>query len=119
MPSSSGHTLHSALFDFPSMSRDNPEGQLVHEYVQFLSDMNMVKLFTVASAMWLAYDNILTLPREISHVWRAKWTIHRVLYIFLRIVALISMVFYLLVGLSTRLPAQVRAFCFGWDKYST
>ncbi|KZT29434.1 hypothetical protein NEOLEDRAFT_600540 [Neolentinus lepideus HHB14362 ss-1] len=83
---------------------------LFDQYLQFVHDIYVVNLFTAAAAMWLLYDTVLTFPREVSHVWRANWTFSKVLYIILRYICVITMIFYVSVGPSTGFPSSVTAF---------
>ncbi|KAJ6498107.1 hypothetical protein C8R47DRAFT_1112840 [Mycena vitilis] len=55
----------------------------------------------LAALMWVAYDLVLTMDREIWSVWRAPWSVTKCMYLFLRYNSLAALAFYFMETLGT------------------
>ncbi|KAH7913289.1 hypothetical protein BJ138DRAFT_1146324 [Hygrophoropsis aurantiaca] len=60
--------------------------------VDAVADLRLVLYATVAAATILAYDYLLTFDLELQHIWRARWSILKVLYILTRYLPFFGMV---------------------------
>lgn len=89
------------------------EQQLVG-LIEAVQQTYMVNLAAAAALTWLAYEIIHTMVLEISHVWKAEFTIHKVLYYVVRYWTLYSMIFTLAVNTNTSVPLH---FCRHWFWY--
>ncbi|KAJ7289537.1 hypothetical protein C8J57DRAFT_1493969 [Mycena rebaudengoi] len=63
---------------------------------------------------WAAYELLLNFPSETSTVWKAKWSIPKVLYLALRYYGLANLGFYVAVSTSFHAPFKI---CQGWFYY--
>ncbi|RDB30268.1 hypothetical protein Hypma_007175 [Hypsizygus marmoreus] len=63
-----------------------------------------VNLSSVACLTWVMYDTLASLDEEIEYIWKARWTIVKVLYISMRYFGLLwviyETVFHILPGTS-------------------
>ncbi|KAI0767224.1 hypothetical protein C8Q74DRAFT_1370047 [Fomes fomentarius] len=61
--------------------------------VGVFQDLQVVLLNNVAAVAWVAFDILVTFPQEVSLIWKAKWSIPKVLYFLVRYYTLISLLF--------------------------
>ncbi|OBZ79101.1 hypothetical protein A0H81_00286 [Grifola frondosa] len=83
------------------MSTDNPLATLLHEeklFIQAVQDTFMVNMCTAAALTWLAYDILLNIEQEITLIWRAKWSLSKVLYFLVRYYTLLSLILNVVVN---------------------
>ncbi|KAH9886205.1 hypothetical protein C8Q73DRAFT_669175 [Cubamyces lactineus] len=70
----------------------------VQQLVQVISDTYVSNLCTAAAATWLSYDIILTFSQEVDLVWRAKWSLPKLLFLLVRYYTLLSLLLTLAVN---------------------
>ncbi|KAI0705565.1 hypothetical protein C8Q76DRAFT_801310 [Earliella scabrosa] len=63
----------------------------LQQLVSVVDDLHLVWLSNVAATAWVAYDILVTFSQEVSLVWRARWSIPKVLYFIVRYYTLISL----------------------------
>ncbi|KAI1792409.1 hypothetical protein LXA43DRAFT_1006440 [Ganoderma leucocontextum] len=85
-----------------------------HFLIQAVEDTFTVNLAAAAAVTWVAYDITLTFGDEVTLIWRAKWTLQKVIYFFVRYYGLFALIFYFSVNSSTTVPFSV---CRGWVYY--
>ncbi|TFK89334.1 hypothetical protein K466DRAFT_597871 [Polyporus arcularius HHB13444] len=91
----------------PPTPAAHAQGPELQQYVGVIRDIHVANLCNVAAAAWLAYDICITFPQEVSLVWRAKWSIPKVLYFLVRYYTLISLLMMLAVANSLTVPVSV------------
>ncbi|PIL29197.1 hypothetical protein GSI_09246 [Ganoderma sinense ZZ0214-1] len=64
-------------------------------FIQAIEDTFVVNLSAAAAATWVAYDITLTFGDEVTFIWRAKWTMQKVMYFLVRYYGLFALLFYL------------------------
>ncbi|THG99454.1 hypothetical protein EW026_g2880 [Hermanssonia centrifuga] len=74
--------------------------------VQFLRVDSYVNL---ACLTFLAYDTCLGFSEELEHVWRARWTLPKFLYLFMRYYSLAHLLITFCVNIRTGLPENLYA----------
>ncbi|KAJ6489993.1 hypothetical protein C8R45DRAFT_1096960 [Mycena sanguinolenta] len=62
---------------------------------------NFVQGSAIAAVMWVVYDLSLTWDRELSSVWRASWSISKILFIFSRYHTILALGFFLMEAVGT------------------
>ncbi|KAI0753311.1 hypothetical protein C8Q80DRAFT_506481 [Daedaleopsis nitida] len=67
-------------------------------FYQAVGDTFAVNLAAAAASTWIAYDICLTFADEVELVWKAKWSIPKVLYFGVRYYGLAASLMYLLVS---------------------
>jgi len=70
----------------------------------FLGDVFSVKCSMVASFAFLLFDHVLTWPAEFKHVWRARWSFAKFLYIATHYCGLFILIIYTAVFFKNRMP---------------
>ncbi|PIL29191.1 hypothetical protein GSI_09240 [Ganoderma sinense ZZ0214-1] len=64
-------------------------------FFQVVQDTFTTNLVAAAAVTWIGYDICLTFAKEVELVWRARWTLPKVLYIAIRYYGLAAALFYL------------------------
>ncbi|KAJ7356594.1 hypothetical protein DFH08DRAFT_953931 [Mycena albidolilacea] len=62
---------------------------------------NALQGSALAALIWVGYDSVLTLDREVASVWRSPWSVTKCLYLFLRYNSLAALAFYFVETLGT------------------
>ncbi|KAJ7836364.1 hypothetical protein B0H14DRAFT_3705132 [Mycena olivaceomarginata] len=62
---------------------------------------NALQGSALAALIWVGYDSVLTLDREVASVWRSPWSVTKCLYLFLRYNSLVALAFYFVETLGT------------------
>ncbi|KAF7341561.1 hypothetical protein MSAN_02052900 [Mycena sanguinolenta] len=63
---------------------------------------NYLQGSATAALTWVVYDVCLTLDREIASVWRASWTVSKVLFLFSRYHTILALGFFLMEAIGTK-----------------
>ncbi|KAJ6569475.1 hypothetical protein B0H19DRAFT_1373628 [Mycena capillaripes] len=66
-----------------------------------LAGPNALQGNAMAALVWVAYDLLLSLDREIVSVWKSPWSVTKCLYLFLRYNSLLALAFYFMETLGT------------------
>ncbi|OBZ66913.1 hypothetical protein A0H81_13253 [Grifola frondosa] len=61
-------------------------------FIQAVHDTFVVNLSTAAALTWLVYDIFLNIEQEITLIWRARWSMVKVLYFLVRYYILLSLI---------------------------
>ncbi|EJF61817.1 hypothetical protein DICSQDRAFT_169834 [Dichomitus squalens LYAD-421 SS1] len=78
--------------------------QGIELFIQLIGDTTVVNRAAAAASTWLAYDICLTLAEEVELVWKARWSLPKVLYFLVRYYALSTSLLYLSVNSSPDPP---------------
>ncbi|KZO90768.1 hypothetical protein CALVIDRAFT_602662 [Calocera viscosa TUFC12733] len=78
-------------------------------------DVQAFGFSSMAACAWLFYDTVIAMDQEIEHIWRAKISAVKVLYIFARHANLGIMIFLATTGAAHSLPDAV---CHAWPSVS-
>ncbi|KAI0705480.1 hypothetical protein C8Q76DRAFT_801233 [Earliella scabrosa] len=85
---------------------------------QAVGDTFTVNLGAVAASTWIAYDICLTFADEVELVWKAKWSLPKVLYFGVRYYGLVASLLYATVNSSRTVPYSMYVvLCHGWTWY--
>ncbi|KAI0705570.1 hypothetical protein C8Q76DRAFT_172504 [Earliella scabrosa] len=112
------HAPHLDAMASASPDAQAAAGAQLQQLIQAIDDTNIANVCTAAAAAWLSYDIILTLPTEVSLVWKAKWTIPKFLYFLVRYYTLISLILTVVVNTSRHLSTEVSLSCERWLWYN-
>ncbi|KLO09662.1 hypothetical protein SCHPADRAFT_943474 [Schizopora paradoxa] len=74
------YTFPPSYFEFASMSATETESLILN----ILSQAVTVKYTFVSAVILLLYDTIINIPDEINFIWKQRWSVGKVLYIFTR-----------------------------------
>ncbi|KAI0654129.1 hypothetical protein C8Q70DRAFT_1058691 [Cubamyces menziesii] len=90
------------------------------QLVQVISDTYVANLCTAAAATWLSYDIILTFSQEVDLVWRAKWSLPKMLFLLVRYYTLLSLLLTLAVNTNRGLSSETSTLrsCQRWLWYN-
>ncbi|TFK89527.1 hypothetical protein K466DRAFT_545096 [Polyporus arcularius HHB13444] len=95
-----------------------PPGLSIADALQFfyqaVGDTFAVNLAAGAASTWIAYDICLTFAEEVELVWKAKWSLPKVMYFAVRYYGLAASLLYFLVNSSPSPPFTV---CRHWPWY--
>ncbi|RPD61555.1 hypothetical protein L227DRAFT_652319 [Lentinus tigrinus ALCF2SS1-6] len=83
-------------------------------FYQVVEDTFAVNLAAGAASTWIAYDICLTFAEEVDLVWKAKWSLPKVMYFAVRYYGLAASLLYFLVNSSSSPPFGV---CRHWPWY--
>ncbi|KAI0330001.1 hypothetical protein GY45DRAFT_1371106 [Cubamyces sp. BRFM 1775] len=90
----------------------------VQQLVQVISDTYVANLCTAAAATWLCYDIVLTFSQEVDLVWRAKWSLPKLLFVLVRYYTLLSLLLTLAVNTNRGLSFEALRSCQRWLWYN-
>ncbi|KAH9937801.1 uncharacterized protein BXZ73DRAFT_100016 [Epithele typhae] len=76
------------------------------QLLQAIDDTYIANICTAAASAWLSYDIVLTLPEEVSLIWKAKWNLPKLMYFCVRYYTLLSLLFTLAVNTSHTLSTE-------------
>ncbi|KAI9068662.1 hypothetical protein FKP32DRAFT_1672044 [Trametes sanguinea] len=69
----------------------------LQQLVQVIKDTYIANLCTAAAASWLSYDIVLTFSQEVELIWRARWSLPKLLFFLVRYYTLVSLLLTLAV----------------------
>ncbi|KAJ7195968.1 hypothetical protein GGX14DRAFT_199531 [Mycena pura] len=79
-------------------------------FISLSGDPNFVQGSATGALTWVVYDVCLTWNRELSSIWRAPWTVSKVLFLFSRYHTVLALGFFLMEAIGTKhfkLPLNV------------
>ncbi|KAL7284556.1 hypothetical protein ACG7TL_001848 [Trametes sanguinea] len=87
----------------------------LQQLVQVIQDTYIANLCTAAAASWLSYDIVLTFSQEVELIWRARWSLPKLLFFLVRYYTLVSLLLTLAVNTSRGVSVE---FCERWLWYN-
>jgi len=76
--------------------------------------LQWTKLVTVSATTLVLYDHMITLDQEVNLVWRARWSVGKILFIIIRYENLFIFPFQ---TLAMFIPAPTEQFCVAWVRW--
>jgi len=61
--------------------------------LQDARDAQSYAFSTLAAFTWICYDILIAFDREVAHIWQAKWSAAKVLYLLARYVTVIALLY--------------------------
>ncbi|OBZ71670.1 hypothetical protein A0H81_08886 [Grifola frondosa] len=95
---SNGFLLHTVMTN-STTSAFNKETLL---FQQAVHDTFVVNICAAAASTWVAYDILLTIEQEVDFIWRVKFSVTKLLYLFVRYYNLLSLILLVSINTSTK-----------------